>query len=266
MRENFTDQTKRELADRVGHHCSNPECRALTTGPRIDETKSLNIGVAAHITAASSGGPRYDSALSREQRQSANNAVWLCHNCGKLVDNDVERYSLTILQSWKKQAENEASKEIGKTLNSFEPSEAIAKSRPIPLDRLSLSGYIGGSRRVRELDQRMTEDAGLTLEQCDSDLCYLVERAEYFGIENLAQLDDKVIEFGEQAIRLSHYLRVKTGFMQGFSLAFVFEIMAARLGSIDQYAAYQESLKRTFAERSWAEEMMKIYEQIALYP
>jgi ribosomal protein L37AE/L43A len=47
-----------------------------------------NIGVAAHISGAAPGGPRYDASMSSEARKSINNGIWLCANCARLVDGD----------------------------------------------------------------------------------------------------------------------------------------------------------------------------------
>ena len=104
-RDDFTKQTKRKLAQRVAYKCSNPDCRRTTTGPQKDNSGSTNIGVAAHIHAASENGPRYNSKQSTEQRKSIDNGIWLCQNCAKLVDNDEKRYSIVKLQRWKDQAE-----------------------------------------------------------------------------------------------------------------------------------------------------------------
>src|SRR4051812_16178668 len=43
-----------------GFRCSNPACRKPTSGPLEDPAKAINIGVAAHITAAAPDGPRYN--------------------------------------------------------------------------------------------------------------------------------------------------------------------------------------------------------------
>src|SRR5205807_6684405 len=103
------------LAARAGYMCSNPECRALTSGPQDDPAKAVNVGVAAHITAASAGGPRYDATLSPEQRSAASNGMWLCQNCAKFIDNDVNRFSLELLTRWKADAEVEARSRVGKS-------------------------------------------------------------------------------------------------------------------------------------------------------
>lgn len=113
-RNNFTESIKRKIAARAGNRCSNPECRAPTSGPQVTPDKALNIGVAAHITAAAPGGPRYEPKLTSDERGSINNSIWLCENCAKLVDNDEVRYSVKILRNWKNIAEDEALNQIGR--------------------------------------------------------------------------------------------------------------------------------------------------------
>ncbi len=105
MRDNFPQKTKETLAKRVGYLCSNPECLALTIGPHKEVHRTVNTGVAAHITAASEGGSRYNQSLSSEQRKSITNGIWLCQKCAKLIDSDIVKYSPTRLKNWKRQAE-----------------------------------------------------------------------------------------------------------------------------------------------------------------
>ena len=75
MRDDFTSGTKDLLAKRVGFKCSNPGCRQPTSGPQADPAGAVNIGVAAHVTAASPDGLRYDAALTPEQRRAADNGI-----------------------------------------------------------------------------------------------------------------------------------------------------------------------------------------------
>lgn len=107
-RDDFLFQVKDVLAKRVGHRCSNPACRKSTSGPQADPAKAINLGVAAHLTAASPGGPRYDTTLTPEARSAESNGVWLCQNCAKLIDSDIARYPLEVLLAWKKVAEHQA--------------------------------------------------------------------------------------------------------------------------------------------------------------
>jgi hypothetical protein len=72
--------------------------------------------VAAHITAASSKGPRYDSSLTKKERCGAKNGIWLCQVCGKLIDSDVKRFTARMLWEWKDQAESAARVEMGRIL------------------------------------------------------------------------------------------------------------------------------------------------------
>lgn len=131
MRDDFTDDVKRVVAARVGSLCSNPDCRAPTSGPQDDPTKAVNVGVAAHITAASPGGPRYDPSLSAEARRHSDNALWLCQNCAKLVDNDPSQFPESLLRAWKTVAEHRAFSSIGKTPVLAAESESQQKLRAI---------------------------------------------------------------------------------------------------------------------------------------
>lgn len=111
-RDDFTLETKQLLAQRVGMRCSNPGCLKPTSGPRIDPNKAVNIGVAVHITSASSGGTRYDPSLTPEERKAASNGIWLCQNCAKLVDDDEDRYPVEFLLQWKRRAEEQAQRNV----------------------------------------------------------------------------------------------------------------------------------------------------------
>ena len=105
MRNEFAAGTKEELAKRVGYGCSNPACRQPTSGPRVGSSGAVNVGVAAHITGASPGGPRYDPTLTAAGRSSAANGIWLCQTCAKLIDSDEDRYKAAKLTEWKTDAE-----------------------------------------------------------------------------------------------------------------------------------------------------------------
>lgn len=66
-RDDFTQAIKSKLAKRVAYICSNPSCQKLTIGPGSFNDIN-NIGVAAHIYAASPGGPRYNSNMAGKER------------------------------------------------------------------------------------------------------------------------------------------------------------------------------------------------------
>ena len=105
-RDDFPPKVKRLVAERVNYHCS--RCDRRTAGPHSDPAKRVLLGVAAHITAAAPGSPRYDPQMSTEERKSQNNAIWLCELCGNLVDSDKERFSVGELLALKRRAEDAA--------------------------------------------------------------------------------------------------------------------------------------------------------------
>lgn len=111
MRDNFTQATVQRLAKRVGFRCSNPECRKPTSGPGTDGG-TVSLGVAAHITAASEGGPRFNEHLTSEGRRDGENGIWLCQQCSRLVDADDSAYDVADLIEWKTFAEAAAAVEL----------------------------------------------------------------------------------------------------------------------------------------------------------
>lgn len=124
MRDDFARKTRETLAKRVGMLCSNPDCQKPTAGPRADPAKALNVGVAAHITAASSYGPRYNAALSKSDRSAIQNGIWLCRNCATLVESDEHRYTVELLNQWKSVAELTALSSVETNVSSRSPSRS----------------------------------------------------------------------------------------------------------------------------------------------
>lgn len=149
MRDDFPKLVVETLAKRVSNHCSNPTCRKRTSGPHTEDDKALNVGVAAHITAASPGGPRYDPLLTPEERKSIVNGIWLCQFCAKLVDNDEARYANSLLVKWKQDAEQEARKEIESTKTVYLNTQIINKAET------------EASRQTKQDVQRLVKNAGM---------------------------------------------------------------------------------------------------------
>jgi hypothetical protein len=100
-RDNFTASTVRNVALRAGHICSNPDCRHPTAGPHSEPNRAVITGEAAHICAASVGGPRYDEQQTVEDRRDISNAIWLCGNCNKKIDSDWNGWSRQSLVQMK---------------------------------------------------------------------------------------------------------------------------------------------------------------------
>ncbi len=116
-RDDFTEATKRILANRSDGRCNFPSCPAPTVGPSSsDSERAITLGEAAHITGAAAGGtdshgrihphgPRYDAQLSVDERRSAANGIWMCRPHARLIDADYENYSADTLRLWKEEVE-----------------------------------------------------------------------------------------------------------------------------------------------------------------
>lgn len=137
MRDDFNESIKITLSHRVGSCCSNPDCQRPTRGPNTNPHKSTNIGVAAHITAASPGGPRFNNALTSQQRGSTENGIWLCQACAKLIDSDVTKYSVEVLNSWKREAEERARLSLNQTTQKSNRYQYIVKLMPELLKKMA---------------------------------------------------------------------------------------------------------------------------------
>ncbi len=105
-RDGFPDATKDLIAKRSGYICAFPGCRRMTIAGSDDRKSGLTMtGVAAHITAAARGGPRYDADMRHDERSSERNGIWTCQTHGKLIDDSPSEYSVAELRRWKAQHE-----------------------------------------------------------------------------------------------------------------------------------------------------------------
>jgi hypothetical protein len=111
-RDDFSPKTLLQIAKRAGWLCSFPTCRTPTVGATSDGEGEINIGTAAHICAAASGGPRYDEKMSPEERSSAKNGIWMCRDHGKAIDSTDPEFTVERLREWKIQAENDSMRRV----------------------------------------------------------------------------------------------------------------------------------------------------------
>lgn len=129
-RDDFSRSVIDRLAKRAGMKCSCPDCRLPTAGPDGDGGVT-NVGVAAHISAASPGGARYDETLIPEMRSDISNGIWLCQTHAKLIDDDELTYTPSVLRDWKDTAEHMAALEArGFAIRRAAPFPALEKKGP----------------------------------------------------------------------------------------------------------------------------------------
>jgi len=112
-RADFSAATRKIIAERAGYQCSVLNCGRLTLGPGSGKNQVLNVGMAAHIYAASPGGPRGTGGLSAAERAEPENGIWCCYLHGKAIDSDNgNAFSATQLKGWKRLHEARKSAEI----------------------------------------------------------------------------------------------------------------------------------------------------------
>src|SRR5262245_37950132 len=150
-RDEFPPNVIEALSKRVASRCSNPDCGRVTSGPHSSAGKYVNLGVAAHITAASQGGARYDPNITSERRKSAENGIWLCQNCAKLVDNDPVTYPDSLLREWKKNKEKETEELI--SANAPDHSgELVHVSKPLAIGSVPYGNFEGQKYPLAQME------------------------------------------------------------------------------------------------------------------
>src|SRR5438270_12323106 len=111
-RDEFSPPTRRKIERQARGHCSNPDCRRLTHGASPGGEGEVRIGVASHICAAASGGPRYEEKMTPEERSSAANGIWLCDVHARAIDAKDSKIAADLLREWKRKTDEDSWRSI----------------------------------------------------------------------------------------------------------------------------------------------------------
>lgn len=104
-RVNFLKSTRIILAGTAGHLCSFYDCPKVTIGPEVKGDGSVGVkgvAIAAHIYAASPGGPRPPVGLTDEEIRAESNGIWLCPDDATKVDAFQFEYPAELLLEMKR--------------------------------------------------------------------------------------------------------------------------------------------------------------------
>lgn len=101
----YRDQTLKLLWGRAAGRCSAPWCRVNLIADETGYDPAVPIGEIAHVEAAADGGPRANSALSREQRDSYENLILLCAHCHAKFDRQEKAHSVEYIRQLKQDHE-----------------------------------------------------------------------------------------------------------------------------------------------------------------
>ena len=189
MNPDFSQKTINTIARRAAFLCSNPNCRVSTVGPNVEPSKSTVIGESAHIFGARPGSARHDSHMSEVVRAEITNAIWLCRNCHKKVDEDPRKYPADILFAWREEHEEYVAAILGKlgddTLSDLKnPSLYLFQDCPPLIKRIAIDKPRGWEWRLTA--ELMRHFNGPTLRRLE-DL-----RAEFYTRQT-EQIDDQEV-------------------------------------------------------------------------
>jgi len=107
QRRHIKVEVERELWARAAGRCQFQGCNRVLYKSPITQEK-VNISEKAHVHSFSKGGPRGRGPYEENNKglDDIENLMLLCHDCHKTVDQDEIKYSVPVLQQWKKEHES----------------------------------------------------------------------------------------------------------------------------------------------------------------
>ncbi|WP_320040770.1 HNH endonuclease [uncultured Desulfobacter sp.] len=97
----ITLKTHKMLWGRAAHRCAFPGCRKELVSDKTQTDDESLVGEACHIVARATNGPRGYSNLTSEQRDKYQNLILLCNVHHKIVDDQVNHYTVDMLTQMK---------------------------------------------------------------------------------------------------------------------------------------------------------------------
>lgn len=127
-----SEQTIKKLFALSGNNCAYPSCGL----PVVESGGTLTAQI-CHIKAQSKGGPRFDPMQSEEERQGFANLILLCGQHHKVIDDQLDIYTVDVLQGMKAVHEDAYGRPEKKT------DEIFAKLLLNALDRVQVTNNTG---------------------------------------------------------------------------------------------------------------------------
>lgn len=91
---------------RSGNRCAYPGCTEILIKDGTEYDDASVIAAVAHIKGEKPGAARYDSNMTKKERNSHSNLILLCNNHHKLVDDQPNTYPADTLIRYKQEHEN----------------------------------------------------------------------------------------------------------------------------------------------------------------
>src|SRR5208337_5483095 len=99
----ISDKTRKILWSRSGGYCAICKIEFINK-PSMVNNLSI-IGEECHIISKSSNGPRFQETIKTDILDNYDNLIFLCSNHHKLIDDQIEYYTVERLQQIKREHE-----------------------------------------------------------------------------------------------------------------------------------------------------------------
>lgn len=124
---NISEKNQRLLHTKSGNRCA--ICKCVLVEPSSENTTC--IGENAHIFGEKPGAARYDANKDSDYVNSEKNLIYLCCNCHKTIDSDVDSYSAGYLLELKHNHEIWVKQELEKNVVNYSFAELEVLARHI---------------------------------------------------------------------------------------------------------------------------------------
>ncbi|WP_148660105.1 hypothetical protein [Streptomyces globisporus] len=204
------DSVQRKLFTYSGNECAWPECEQV-----LAPVEGGWFGQIAHIRAAETGGPRFDEAMTNNQRREFGNLLLLCAKHHRLIDDNetAHRYSREALEKIKHHHESRFERALDDLSRQEEQyvdrTAAIAAVHCSTLDAVYSDGFLDEADVRTEVVRfnRIADYLAQVTPAARQLLCLVVENESRIGLAEAARRDrfgteQKVKDLVDEPFRL----------------------------------------------------------------
>lgn len=142
-RKQISDRDLKILWGRAANRCS--ICKKVLVHEKTGNDPDVVVGTHSHIVADSPEGPRGESDLPLEKRHLYDNLILVCMDHGKIIDEQLEKYTIEELHKLKNAHEAWISERLSPVEDVIGKQGIPAVRQDIPVLDLENVGYNGGS-------------------------------------------------------------------------------------------------------------------------
>lgn len=157
----ISNEVMRLLYAHSGKRCAYPGC----TNPIFEDDGQLT-GECCHIKAFSPGGLRYEATQTDEERNGVENLMLMCSRHHAIVDKNADRYTVEVLQEYKRNHEERYSAEtLRLTEDQLRYLQMSSESFWKRIDEIDHSDEVWGDLKIMVEADKPTKDLLIDVEQ-----------------------------------------------------------------------------------------------------